>query len=364
MPLERLQKLLAQAGVASRRSAEAYILDGRVKVNGEVVRTLGSRADIETDHVEVQGHGRIRRSPHVYLILHKPIHVVTTVHDPEGRRTIIDVLEATRAEGPRQFEGELPRVFPVGRLDFDAEGLVLLTNDGDLAQLVLHPRYHVPKTYAVKVRGQPEERDLLRIRKGVRLRLDNGELTPRTRPADVQVIKHSPSNTWLEITITEGRHHQIKLMCDAIGHPVNRLIRTDFGGIPIGDLPSGAWRFLDTTEVARLRGWAGERLAPKTAAGGRKTAAGGRKTTTGERKVAAGGREVAAGGPKKAPGGRRTSGEPKKAPGGPKNTTGGRRTSGGPKNTTGGRRTTGNASSIGKMGRKSARGPKSRGSRR
>ncbi|MFC1612036.1 pseudouridine synthase, partial [Myxococcota bacterium] len=255
MPLERLQKILAQAGVASRRTAEKYIQEGRVRVNGKVVRTLGAKADLDADTIEVDGFGRLKRQPHVYIALHKPEHVVTTLNDPEGRMTVADLLAASRAVGTRQHEAELPRVFPVGRLDFDAEGLVLLTNDGALAQRLLHPRYHVPKTYVVKIKGRPEERALIRIRRGLRLRLEDGRLSSRTQPAGAVVLKYSDANTWLEITIVEGRHHQVKLMCLAVGHRVLRLIRTDVGGIPLDDLPAGAWRFLSTTEVARLRGW-------------------------------------------------------------------------------------------------------------
>jgi pseudouridine synthase len=258
MSLERLQKILAQSGVASRRTAENFIRDGRVRVNGEVVRTLGAKADLGVDVVEVDGVGRLEREPHVYIALHKPEHVITSARDPEGRVTVIDVLERSRARGGRRFEGALPRVFPVGRLDFDAEGLVLLTNDGLLAQQLGHPRYHVPKTYTVKVRGRPEDRALERLQHGVRIRDQDGRMK-KTKPAEVQVIRYSPANTWLELTITEGRHHQVKLMCAAIGHPVVRLVRTDFGGIELDDLPAGAWRFLANAEVERLRAWSSGR---------------------------------------------------------------------------------------------------------
>ncbi|MEK7705690.1 MAG: pseudouridine synthase [Myxococcota bacterium] len=256
MPSERLQKILAQAGLGSRRAVESYIVDGRVKVNGKVVRELGSKADPATDTVEVHGHGILRAQPLAYIAMHKPKHVICSVKDPGGRMTVVDLLDRRRAAGKRQFEGELPRVYPVGRLDFDAEGLVLLTNDGALSERLLHPRYHVPKTYMVKVKGRPEDRQLDRLRRGVFLRNEDGSVGKRrTATAGVQVTRNSPANTWLEITIVEGRNHQVKRMCDAIGHAVLRLIRTDVGGISLDPLPAGGWRFLTNGEVESLRGW-------------------------------------------------------------------------------------------------------------
>jgi pseudouridine synthase len=255
MTAERLQKLLARAGVASRRTAERYITDGRVRVNGKVEKTLGAKADPDTDVIEVEGYGRLEARPLVWVALHKPEKVVTTLSDPEGRRTVADLLLAPAAKGERSGGGELPRVFPVGRLDYDAEGLVLLTNDGELANRLLHPRYHVPKTYVVKVEGRPEPRALERLRHGVYLKDETGERSRRpTRPALVRVTKVSPVNTWMEITIVEGRHHQVKLMCQAIGHPVIRIIRTHFGGISLDGLDAGAWRYLSRAEVDLLRG--------------------------------------------------------------------------------------------------------------
>lgn len=252
---ERLQKIIAQAGVCSRRAAEAYIVEGRVRVNGEVVRTLGTRADLTRDRVEVQGHGALAVEPRVYLAMHKPVHVVSTARDPEGRVTLIDLLEKSRATGGRRFEAELPRVFPIGRLDFDAEGIILLTNDGQLSNQLMHPRFHAPKTYVVKVKGRVEARDLERLRRGVRLPEGEGRWSKRTAPAEVVVQREVSANTWLEMTLVEGRNHQVKRMCQAIGKRVIRLVRTDFAGISVDPLPAGAWRFLSEAEVGQLRAW-------------------------------------------------------------------------------------------------------------
>ncbi|MBI3179993.1 MAG: rRNA pseudouridine synthase, partial [Deltaproteobacteria bacterium] len=252
MTLLRLQKILAQAGVASRRAAEQYIVDGRVRVNDKVVRTLGAKADASKDTISVDGWGTLAPEPLVYIVLNKPEGVLTTVSDPEGRHTVLDVLARTRAVGPRRFEGALPRVFPVGRLDFDAQGLVLLTNDGELAQRLLHPRYHVPKTYLVKVRGRPDSKALTRLAHGVRLPHEDGRPGPRSAPAQVDVVQESPSNTWLSLVIREGRHHQVKRMCQAIGHHVIRIVRTGFGATEPSTLDSGAWRFLSDAEVRAL----------------------------------------------------------------------------------------------------------------
>jgi pseudouridine synthase len=157
--------------------------------------------------------------------------------------------------GKRSYEGELPRIYPVGRLDFDAEGLILLTNDGDFANQMTHPRYHVPRTYAVRIGGTPDSKALERMRRGLRLQNPDGSFTRPTSPAEVQITKRGSSNAWLEMTIFEGRNHQVKRMCLAIGQTVNRLIRTEFGGIDIGEMPPGAWRFLTPDEVHGLKHW-------------------------------------------------------------------------------------------------------------
>ncbi len=256
MPEERLQKILASAGIASRRAAEKLITDGRVRVNGKVVRELGTKADPSKDRIEVDGHGAVEPEPLVVIAMHKPTHVVSTVRDPEGRPTVLQVLEKSRAHGKRQFEGDLPRVYPVGRLDFDAEGLILLTNDGELAQTLTHPSFHVPRTYMVKVRGIPEEKDIARMSRGVRLKNPDGSLTRPTAPAEVKLVKRGTSNAWLELTLFEGRNHQVKRMCEAVGHGTVRLIRIDYGGIALDPLPPGGWRFLTNAEVKKLEGWA------------------------------------------------------------------------------------------------------------
>ena len=232
---ERLQKLLARAGVASRRAAEALIREGRVTVNGAVVSELGSKADPLTDDVRVDGerlHGERRR----VLVFHKPPQVVTTLSDPDGRPTVRDFLPQT-----------MERVFPVGRLDFQSSGLLLLTNDGDLAARLLHPRYRIPRSYRVKVSGHPNEAALVRLRRGVRL--DDGV----TGPAQVDVESKLPNKTWLRITIREGRNREIRRMCEAVGHLVDKLVRLRFGPIDLGRLPPGRWREVRPDEEEALR---------------------------------------------------------------------------------------------------------------
>ena len=239
MAAERLQKLLSHAGIASRRAAEEMIVAGRVTVNGAVVTRLGERADLERDDVRVDGQ-RLRPAKPLYLALHKPTAVMTTLDDPEGRKTVLDLL-------PR----DLPRVFPVGRLDFQTSGLLLLTNDGELAARLLHPRARIPRTYRVKVDGHPDARALGRLRKGVRL--EDGV----TAPAQVDVEETRSGKTWLRITIREGKHREVRRMCEAVGHLVDKLSRVRFGLIDLGTLPPGAWRELAPREVEALKRAAG-----------------------------------------------------------------------------------------------------------
>ncbi len=248
---ERLQKIIAAAGICSRRDAEQLILDRAVSVNGQIVATLGAKADPETDIIELRGHGRLNSEPMVYILLNKPQNVVTTVDDPLGRRTVLDLLDmvAGKGKGP----ADLPRLYPVGRLDFDAEGALILTNDGELAHMLMHPRHNVPKVYQVKIKGQASEEELDRLRHGVRLPDMEGGLEPATAPAEVEVIKRGSSNSWLQITIHEGRHHQVKRMCQAIGHFVIHLIRVAYANLTIDDLESGHWRHLSPAEVAELK---------------------------------------------------------------------------------------------------------------
>lgn len=233
---QRLNKVLAHAGISSRRGADRLIDAGRVTVNGEVVRDLGRKVDLESDSVKLDG-SKIAAAPttHLYLMLNKPRAVVTSLADPEGRRTVADFLR-----------GIGRRVYPVGRLDYHSDGLVLLTDDGELARDLMHPRTCVPKVYRLKVRGIPEKQSLDRIEKGMLL---EGR---RTRPASVRVLRRE-RNTWLEVVLQEGRNRQLRKMFEAIGHPVSRLQRTALGGVHLGDLATGSLRELTTDEVARLK---------------------------------------------------------------------------------------------------------------
>lgn len=239
----RLQKAIADSGLVSRRKAEELIAQGRVTVNGRVVSDRGTKVDPEKDHVKVDGRHLKPVPPQTFVMLNKPKHVVSTMSDPGGRLTIADLLPGVRV-----------RVFPVGRLDFDGEGLVLLTNDGELAQRLLHPRYHVPKTYLIKVKGMLNDEDLRALEKGVML--EDGP----TGPAVVNKVGKATENSWLELTIYEGRKHQVKRMLDAVGHPVLKLKRVRFGPLALGDLPVGRYRYLTDREANALRALAaGER---------------------------------------------------------------------------------------------------------
>jgi 23S rRNA pseudouridine2605 synthase len=234
--MERLHKVLARAGVASRRAAEALIAAGRVTVNGTAVTRLGTQVDPDRDAIKVDG-ARVKTAPEapLYLMLHKPRGVVTTLSDPEGRPTVRDYLRGIRG-----------RVFPVGRLDFASEGLLLLTTDGALARDLMHPSRGVPKTYAAKVRGTPSAEALRRLAKGV---VVEGR---KTLPARVRLLE-AGTNAWVEVTVVEGRKHQVRHMFDAVGHRVQRLRRIRYGGVELGPLPPGALRSLTPREVERLR---------------------------------------------------------------------------------------------------------------
>jgi pseudouridine synthase len=238
--MERLQKLLSMAGVASRRASEELILQGRVEVNGETVRTLGSKADPATDTIKVDGRKlRFDARPR-YILLNKPKNVVTTRKDPEGRRTVIELLK-----GVREY------VYPVGRLDYDSEGLLLLTSDGDLAAQLTHPRHAVERVYEAIVVGSPAEEDLEKLRRGIFL---DGS---RTAPAEVRragtVGKGRQDLSKLIITLQEGRNRQVRRMCASIGHSVRKLTRTRMGPIKLGDLRPGHWRDLTPREVEKLK---------------------------------------------------------------------------------------------------------------
>ncbi|MBI5560442.1 MAG: rRNA pseudouridine synthase [Deltaproteobacteria bacterium] len=237
MTLLRLQKIIAQAGFASRRKAEEMILEGRVRVNRKVVDLLGTKADPEKDRVEVDGRAVLLRGPKVYILLNKPKGFISAVADPDKRPVVVDLL--------RKVKG---KVFPVGRLDYDAEGVILLTNDGEFSNKLIHPRFSVPKKYLVKVRDVPDEKDLERLEKGVYL--SDG----KTLPAKARFVRKTEENSWIELIVTEGRNRLIKRMCMAIGHPVSKLKRVEFAGISLGRLKTGEWRYLTEKEVGRLKG--------------------------------------------------------------------------------------------------------------
>jgi 23S rRNA pseudouridine2605 synthase len=239
--LVRLQKILSHAGVASRRAAEKLIVDGRVSVNGQTVRELGTKADPARDDIRVDGRRISSAERPRYILLNKPRGYVTTRSDEKRRKTVLDLLH-----GVREY------VYPVGRLDYDTEGLLLLTNDGELAAQLTHPRHGVERTYEARVAGTPDERALDRLRKGIPL---DGR---RTRPADVRLLNRDrDADGMLLITIREGRNRQVRRMCEAVGHPVDRLRRIKFGPIADRRLPVGAWRDLRADEVGKLKSLAG-----------------------------------------------------------------------------------------------------------
>lgn len=237
---KRLQKILAEMGIASRRKAEELIEEGRVTVNGRAA-VLGQKADPLRDHIKLDGKLLTGRAePKVYYALNKPRNVVTSLEDPEGRPTVKDYLKGIRF-----------RVYPVGRLDFDSEGLLIVTNDGELAHAVLHPSLKMPKTYEVKVKGVLGEKDMEKLRRG--MRLDDG----RTAPAKVGGLRLLKQNSWVRITIHEGKKRQIRRMLQQVGHPVIRLVRTRVGEIELGRLKPGELRKLSADEVKKLKYQAG-----------------------------------------------------------------------------------------------------------
>jgi 23S rRNA pseudouridine2605 synthase len=235
MPEERLQKILSQAGVASRRQSEKIILEGRVMVNGKVVTELGSKADFETDHIKVDG--RLLRPPkrQVYIALNKPDSTVTTVSDPEGRTTVMELLKGVKE-----------RVYPVGRLDYHSEGLLLLTNDGEMANAITSAATHLTKVYVVKVTGTLTTDQEEQFRRGVPL---SGK---RTMPAGLQLIKEG-DNPWYEVKLTEGRNQQIRLMFKHFGFLVEKLRRVKVGPIELGPIKPGQYRHLTDEEVQKLK---------------------------------------------------------------------------------------------------------------
>ncbi len=228
---ERLQKILAERGLTSRRKAEDLIREGRVTVNGKVA-VIGEKADPERDAIKVDGR-RLSAAPEKrYVLFYKPKNVVTTVTDPENRTTVMDLIA---------FPG--PRLFPVGRLDYDAEGLILLTNDGNFGNIISHPSNEIARTYLVKVKGKPEKEEILKLIRGIRL--EDGI----TAPCTVRVAGETEGNTWVEMVLHEGRNRQVKRMWEKVGYPVLKLKRIEFGGLKLGKLRPGEYRLLHPNEV-------------------------------------------------------------------------------------------------------------------
>jgi pseudouridine synthase len=238
--LVRLNKYLSQAGAASRREADRLITDGRISVNGRVQDELGVKIDDEKDRVDLDGRPVRKDERLIHVLMNKPVGAVVSLRDPFGRTTVRDLLVGLKA-----------RVFPVGRLDTDSSGALLLTNDGDLAFRLAHPRFEVPKVYLAKVEGVPSDESIEKLRKGIFL---EGK---RTAPAKVSLMSRSGPNGLVRITIHEGRKREVRKMFEALGHPVKDLKRTEFAGLTLEGLRPGAWRLLDAGEVRRLRKRAG-----------------------------------------------------------------------------------------------------------
>ena len=236
---QRLQKLIAAAGIASRRHGEELIAAGEVTVNGKIVSALGAKADPETDHIKVKGrliNPLLQKHEHVYILLNKPKGYLSSMADPEGRPLVTDLIPS-----------RLGRWHPVGRLDFNTEGLLLLTNDGEFTNLITSARNRIAKVYEVKVKGVPPEGAIDRLRRGIAI--GKGE---RTAPAKVRKLREIKANSWFELTLHEGRNQQIRRMFDSIGHSVVKLRRTRVGTLDDKGLPLGKWRRLKEIEVKRL----------------------------------------------------------------------------------------------------------------
>lgn len=235
---ERLQKILAARGVASRRKCEELIAAGRVKVNGALVKELGYKADPKIDRIEVDGKPiRDEPSRYRYYLFHKPTGVITSVRDPQGRKTVLDFVDVSE------------RIYPVGRLDYDTSGLLLLTNDGKLTNRLTHPRFEVKKTYVATVRGVPNQRALRALMSGVML--EDGKTAPAF--ARLTRVDDRAREADIELTIHEGRNRQVRRMCAAVGHPVLKLRRVQFGFLTLGSLKPGQYRPLTREEVTKLK---------------------------------------------------------------------------------------------------------------
>jgi 23S rRNA pseudouridine2605 synthase/16S rRNA pseudouridine516 synthase len=236
LPLERIQKILARVGIASRREAERMVIEGRVTVNGKVIDVPGFKADPLKDYIKVDGKRLTCFEPKITLLLNKPREYLSTVRDPGGRPTVMDLIRRVKW-----------RVYPVGRLDFDAEGLLLLTNDGDLTHTLSHPRFTIPRTYWVKVGGVPDEKKLIRLKKGVML--EDGKASV----VSYRILRQREKNCWIQVVVTEGRNRLVKRIFSAIGHPVLKLKRVEFGPIRLGNLPIGQFRYLTPEEMMKLK---------------------------------------------------------------------------------------------------------------
>ena len=245
MPLERLQKILAHAGISSRRKAETLIEQGKVSVNGRVIRELGTKADLDEDVIQVEGRTIREAQELVYYVLYKPAGCVTTLSDPEGRTTIT-----------RYLGGIIERVYPVGRLDYDVEGALIITNDGELANSMMHPRFGVRRTYLAKVSGEPEPEQIERLLKGVRL--EDG----RAKALEASLHSRTPKNTWVRVVVAEGRQHLVKRLMEAVGAPVQKLFRADYGGVGVEGMAPGELRELSKADVALLKSQAGKKAEP------------------------------------------------------------------------------------------------------
>jgi 23S rRNA pseudouridine2605 synthase len=239
MAAERLQKIMAECGIASRRKAEEIIAAGRVTLNGKVVKEQGTKADPEQDEICVDGKPLEKRQRLLYFLLNKPKGYVTTVSDPEGRPTVMDLI------GKRE-----ERVYPVGRLDYASEGLLLMTNDGELAQKLMKAGSHVPKTYRVKVSGKPDEKAIARLRAGVAIALEDGRRV-KTSPAKTRLIEDG-ANPWYEVVLIEGRNRQIRRMFEQVGHRVEKIKRVQLGPLVL-DVEAGKFRELTKREVEELK---------------------------------------------------------------------------------------------------------------
>jgi pseudouridine synthase len=229
---ERLHKIIARSGIASRRKAEILIQEGRVKVNGAVVNELGTQVDPHRVVIDIDDMPITPAENKVYVLLNKPHGYITSTRDPEGRPTVLQLINNIQE-----------RIFPVGRLDYDTEGLLLMTNDGQFAQILQHPRHEVDRTYLVKIKGLPSPAKLEKLQQGIYIE------GMKTNKARIRIVRRSQKNMWLELILREGRNRQIKKMFEAIGHSALRIIRTKFGPIHLDDLPTGSYRFLKKKEI-------------------------------------------------------------------------------------------------------------------